>query len=250
MNEERTLVVMPTYNEAENIELVLKRLRDSVPAADILVVDDGSPDGTGDLADAAASTDTQVHVLHRTTKEGLGPAYLAGFAWGLDRGYDVLVEIDADGSHQPEQLPQLLQALSAADLVIGSRWVRGGAVVNWPLRREALSRAGSVYTRLVLGTRVRDATSGFRAYRASALREVDLSTVQSQGYCFQLDLVRRAAECGLRVTEVPITFSQRMYGASKMSGGIIAEAMANVARWGYQRRRDQVRRWWAGRRGR
>ncbi|MEV4173343.1 polyprenol monophosphomannose synthase [Nonomuraea sp. NPDC049709] len=227
----RILVVVPTYNERENVESVVGRVRAAVPGADVLVADDASPDGTGDLADALARRDPQVHVLHRPGKAGLGAAYIHGFTWGLDRAYDVLVEMDADGSHRPEELPALLAALRTADLVIGSRWVPGGRVVNWPRSRELLSRAGNAYTRAVLRLPVRDATGGYRAYRATTLKEIGLDDVESQGYCFQVDLTLRTVRAGLRVTEVPITFVERTRGASKMSRAIVVEALLRVTAW-------------------
>jgi dolichol-phosphate mannosyltransferase len=238
----RIVIVMPTYNERQNLESVAGRVRAALPAADLLVVDDNSPDGTGDLADKVAETDPQVQVMHRTDKAGLGKAYIAGFAWALERGYDVIVEMDADGSHQPEHLPSLVAALNGADLSIGSRWVPGGKVVNWPRTREALSRAANVYTRIMLGLGVRDATAGFRAYRAATLRTISLDQVESTGYCFQIDLTLRVADAGLRIVEVPITFVEREHGASKMSNSIIMEAFWRVAQWGMARRRRQLRK--------
>jgi dolichol-phosphate mannosyltransferase len=232
---------MPTYNERQNLESIAGRVRAALPEADLLVVDDSSPDGTGDIADKLAEADQQVQVMHRTEKAGLGKAYLAGFNWALERGYDVIVEMDADGSHQPEHLPSLVGALAQADLSIGSRWTRGGKVVNWPKAREALSRAANVYTRLMLGIGVHDATAGFRAYRASTLRTIGLAQVESTGYCFQIDLTLRVAEAGLRIVEIPITFTEREYGASKMSNSIILEAFWRVAQWGTQRRLRQLR---------
>lgn len=234
------LVIIPTYNESESLPVVLERLRRAVPEAHVLVADDNSPDGTGALADALAAQDDHVHVLHRAGKEGLGKAYLAGFAWGLERGYDVIVEMDADGSHRPEELPRLLAQIPHADVVLGSRWVPGGSVVNWPASRRVLSQGGSLYTRLALGIPTRDATGGYRAYRASALRELDLGTVESNGYCFQIDLLWRALQRGLVVREVPITFVEREAGTSKMSGRIVREALVNVARWGASYRWGQV----------
>ena len=228
----RTLVIIPTYNESESLPSLLERLRRAVPNADVLIADDNSPDGTGALADAFAESDPAIHVLHRPSKAGLGAAYLAGFAWGLEREYDVLVEMDADGSHRPEELPRLLALIPPADVVLGSRWVAGGSVVNWPASRRLLSRGGSLYTRLALGIPTRDATGGFRAYRASALRALDLDSVESNGYCFQIDLLWRALQRGLDVREVPITFVEREAGTSKMSGGIVREALLNVTRWG------------------
>lgn len=234
------LVIIPTYNESESLPVVLERLRRAVPEAHVLVADDNSPDGTGALADALAAQDDHVHVLHRAGKEGLGKAYLAGFAWGLERGYDVIVEMDADGSHRPEELPRLLAQIPHADVVLGSRWVPGGSVVNWPASRRVLSQGGSLYTRLALGIPTRDATGGYRAYRASALRALDLDTVESNGYCFQIDLLWRALQRGLVVREVPITFVEREAGTSKMSGRIVREALVNVARWGASYRWGQV----------
>lgn len=239
---DRCLVVIPTYNEAENLELIVDRVRGSVPRVDVLVVDDGSPDGTGAIADKLAEHDGSVHVLHRTEKAGLGAAYLAGFAWGLAAGYDVLVEMDADGSHLPEQLPRLLDALPGADLVLGARWVPGGRVVNWPRRRKWLSRGGNTYVRLALGLGLHDATGGFRAFRRTTLEGIDLPTVTSQGYCFQVDLARRSVQTGFEVVEVPITFVERVYGESKMTGDIVREALLKVTQWGVRHRWDQARR--------
>ena len=236
MPADQVLVVVPTYDERANIERLLARLRAAVPAAHVLVVDDSSPDGTGELADRVAASDDQVHVLHRTGRRGLGAAYLAGFGWGLERGYDVLVEMDADGSHQPEQLPRLLAALEDADLVLGSRWVAGGSVVNWPRSRQLLSRGGNAYVRLALGLGLRDATGGFRAFRRATLDRLDLDDVASQGYCFQVDLARRAVERGCRVVEVPIEFVERELGVSKMNGAILREALWRVTVWGLARR--------------
>jgi dolichol-phosphate mannosyltransferase len=228
----RVAVIIPTYNERGNLEPITARLRTAVPDADLLVVDDNSPDGTGEIADKLAAGDPRVHVLHRPGKGGLGAAYIAGFGWAMERGYGVLVEFDADGSHQPEQLPSLISALDSADLVIGSRWVPGGTVQNWPRSREILSRGGNTYARLMLGIKVRDATAGFRAYRASALEAIGIAGVQSQGYCFQIDLVLRVIRAGLTVTEVPITFIERTEGTSKMSRAIVAEALWRVTQWG------------------
>ncbi len=232
----RALVVIPTYDEIESLPVVVSGVRTAAPNVDILVADDNSPDGTGALADQLAASDDHVHVLHRPGKQGLGAAYLAGFAWGMERGYDVLVEMDADGSHRPEDLPRLLAALSDADLVIGSRWVDGGEVENWPRSRELLSRGGNSYTRLLLGMPVHDATAGFRAFRRSTLEAIELDTVESQGYCFQVDLTRRVVAQGLRVTEVPITFVERRLGASKMNRAIVGEALWRVTVWGVQSR--------------
>ncbi len=237
---DRVLVIIPTYNEADNLPVIVGRVRAAVPEAEILVADDNSPDGTGVIADRLADSDGHVHVLHRAGKEGLGKAYLAGFDWGLDRGYDVLVEMDADGSHQPEELPRLLEALQHADLVLGYRWVPGGSVVNWPTSRKALSRGGSLYTRIALGIRTRDATGGYRAFRAETLRDLDLATVESNGYCFQVDLLWRALQRGKVVREVPITFVEREVGTSKMSQRIVVEALTKVGGWGAQERWRQI----------
>ncbi|WP_461168663.1 polyprenol monophosphomannose synthase [Arthrobacter sp. Z1-15] len=229
----RVLTIIPTYNEIESLPKTLQRLRAAVPDSDVLIADDNSPDGTGAYADEIAAADPRVHVLHRKGKEGLGAAYIAGFRWGLERDYDVLVEMDADGSHKPEQLPLLLEAAEAgADLVIGSRWVAGGSVVNWPLHRKILSRGGSLYSRLMLGIGVRDITAGYRAFQRATLEKLDLSAVESVGYGFQVDMTFRVARLGLTIREVPITFVEREFGASKMSGNIVFEAMANVTKWG------------------
>jgi dolichol-phosphate mannosyltransferase len=239
MTTRRVLVMIPTYEERDNIERVLDRLFAAAPGVHALVVDDGSPDGTADLADARATTDPRLHVLRRTHKAGLGPAYLAAMAWGLERNYDVLVEMDADGSHPPEVLPRMIAALDGPgrpDLVIGSRWVTGGSVVNWPRSREALSRAGNGYARLVLGIEVRDATAGFRVYRADLVRRLPLSSVDSHGYCFQVDMTLRTLDAGARIVEVPIQFREREFGESKMNRGIVLEAMRRVTRWGLERR--------------
>ena len=236
-----TLVIIPTYNESENIAPIISRTRKAVPDAHILIADDNSPDGTGKLADEIASADDHVHVMHRLGKEGLGAAYLAGFEWGLNAGYEVLVEMDADGSHQPEQLPELLAALADADLVLGSRWVKGGEVVNWPKSREALSRGGNLWTRIALGIPLRDATGGYRAFRRKTLLGLGLDNVASAGYCFQVDLAWRALKAGFRVVEVPITFIEREYGDSKMSKRIVVEALVLTTSWGVAHRAKQLR---------
>lgn len=237
----RTLVVIPTFNELGSLPGTLARLRAAVPLADVLVADDASPDGTGDLADELAAADPAVHVLHRRGKEGLGPAYLAGFAWGIERGYEVLVEMDADASHRPEQLPAILEAVRrGADLAIGSRWVRGGAVHDWPVRRLLLSRGANIYVRCALGLPVRDATAGFRAYRAELLESLLDQDVASQGYCFQVDMTRRSAAQGAVIVEVPIDFDERVEGVSKMSSSIVSEALVSVTRWGVERRAQQL----------
>ncbi|WP_051721053.1 MULTISPECIES: polyprenol monophosphomannose synthase [Actinomycetes] len=240
-----TLVIIPTFNEIENLPLIVKRVHAAQPAVHILIVDDSSPDGTGELADKLASTDgaDRIHVMHRTVKDGLGAAYIAGFKWGLARDYTVLVEMDADGSHAPEQLHRLLDRLNeGADLVIGSRYVPGGTVVNWPRRREILSRGGNVYSRLALGVKIKDITGGFRAYRRHVLETLDLSSIESHGYCFQVDLGWRTVQAGFDVAEVPITFTERELGESKMSGSIVREAAFKVPRWGLTHRMAKLRR--------
>ncbi|MFF8383437.1 polyprenol monophosphomannose synthase [Streptomyces kanasensis] len=233
---ESILVIVPTYNEADNVEAIVSRVRSAVPAAHVLVADDNSPDGTGKIADELADADDHVHVLHRKGKEGLGAAYLAGFAWGIERDYDVLVEMDADGSHQPEELPRLLTALDGADLVLGSRWVPGGKVVNWPKSREFLSRGGSLYSRTLLGVPIKDVTGGYRAFRRETLQGLGMEQVASQGYCFQVDLAWRTVKAGYRVVEVPITFVERERGDSKMSRSIVVEALWRVTAWGVAHR--------------
>jgi dolichol-phosphate mannosyltransferase len=235
------LVIIPTYNERDNIVPLVKRVLNSGAAADILIVDDSSLDGTGVIADGLADLHPEIHVLHRTEKSGLGAAYLEGFGWALERGYEAIVEMDADGSHHPEYLPGMLTLLEDNDLVLGSRWVPGGKVENWPLRREILSRGGSWYTRGALGIRVADTTGGYRAFRASALRSLDLEKVESHGYCFQVDLLWRALQKGLRVVETPIIFTERTHGVSKMSGSIVRESLVKVTRWAVERRVRAVR---------
>lgn len=239
----RIVVVIPTYDEAPNLPGVIARVRTTVPEADVLVVDDDSPDGTGRIADELAAQDPHLSVLHRAGRAGLGSAYLAGFDLALDRGYDVIAEMDADGSHQPEQLPELLRALARADLVIGSRWVPGGSVVNWAVHRRLLSVGGNLYIRLLLGLRLRDATAGFRLFRAETLRALQLETVQAQGYVFQAELAFRAVRAGKRVVEVPIEFVERESGESKMTGDIVVESMVRVTGWGLAERGRQVRTW-------
>jgi dolichol-phosphate mannosyltransferase len=238
--EPRVLVIIPTYNERENVEAIIERVHASVAAAHVLVVDDASPDGTGRIADKLAEADGRVHVLHRAGKAGLGAAYIAGFDWGLREDFDVLVEMDADGSHAPEQLPRLLGALADADLVLGSRWVPGGAVVDWPRSREFISRGGNLYARLALGVQLRDITGGYRAFRREVLQGLNYAEVASQGYCFQVDLAWRAVRAGYRVVEVPISFADRERGESKMDGAIVREAFLRVAGWGARRRGQQL----------
>ncbi len=235
-------MVIPTYNEVSNLGWIVGRLRRARPEVDVLVVDDDSPDGTGKVADELAEADPQVHVLHRDAKGGLGAAYLHGFAWALDEGYDVIGEMDADGSHQPEELHLLLAALEHADLVIGSRWIPGGSVTNWPARRELLSRGGNAYVRLLLGIDVRDATAGYRLFRRATLEKIDLGQVRSAGYVFQTELVARTLRAGLTVREVPIEFVERVRGESKMSPSVATESLRRITAWGVRERVQQVRR--------
>lgn len=236
-------VMLPTYNEIENLPGMVSRLRACVPEATLLVLDDNSPDGTGALADELAAGDDSIIVMHRAGKEGLGRAYIAGLGWAREHDFTAAVQIDADGSHQPEQLPALLAAADRADVVIGSRWVPGGAVRNWPVHRKALSLGGNLFVRAALGIPIRDATAGFRVYRLSSLDSVGLHHVASQGYCFQVDLTLRAIDAGLRITEVPIEFIEREHGVSKMGTTIVREALLRVTMWGVQRRIRQGREW-------
>jgi dolichol-phosphate mannosyltransferase len=236
----RVVMVVPTYNERDNLAWLVGRLRSAVPDVDVLVVDDGSPDGTGGVADGLAADDPQVLVLHRTAKAGLGAAYLHGFRVALEAGYDVVGEMDADGSHQPEQLPLLLAALADADLVIGSRWVPGGTVVNWPWTRKVLSLGGNLYARTLLGIPVRDVTAGYRLFRRSTLERIDLDTVRSAGYIFQTDLAFRSLRAGLRVVEVPIEFVERVRGESKMSRDVALESLRRITVWGLEERRRRL----------
>jgi dolichol-phosphate mannosyltransferase len=238
----RVLVVIPTYNESDNVRGIVDRVRRAAPTVDVLIADDNSPDGTGAIADELAAADRQIHVLHRPGKQGLGAAYIAGFGWARERGYDAVVEMDADGSHAPEELPRLLDAARKADVVIGSRWVRGGTVVNWPVHRLLLSRGASLYTRIAMGLPVRDATAGYRVYRTPVLDKIEVDQVVSQGYCFQIDLTWRSYRNGLRITEVPITFAERERGASKMSSSIVREALWRVTAWGARARLASVKR--------
>lgn len=232
-----TLVLVPTYDERESLPTTLRRLLEAVPDAHVLVIDDGSPDGTGALAEELAARDPRIAVLHRTEKRGLGAAYLAGFREGLARGYDVIVEMDADGSHPPDRLPAMLDRVAAgADLAIGSRWIRGGTVLDWPLHRQALSRGANAYARLLLGIDVHDMTAGYRAYRSTILEAIDLEAIDSRGYAFQIEMTIAADDAGARIDEVPIAFAERAAGVSKMSGDIIAEALVKVTGWGVGRR--------------
>lgn len=238
----KVVIVIPTYNEAENLRWIVERTLAANPDFDVLVVDDSSPDGTGAVADQLASEDARVKVLHRTEKAGLGAAYVHGFAVALDQGYDVIGEMDADGSHQPEALPQLLAALGDADLVIGSRWIKGGRVVNWGLFRKLLSVFGNIYARLLLAIPVRDITAGFRLFRRTTLEKLDLATVRSVGYCFQTDLTLRTIRAGLVVREVPIEFVERVRGESKMSPDVAKESLRRITAWGLAERKRQLLR--------
>lgn len=236
------LVIIPTYNERANVEPLLRRLHTSLPTVHVLIVDDASPDGTGDLAEELSATDARVHVLHRGQKAGLGAAYIAGFRWGLARDYATLVEMDADGSHAPEDLPRILDAAQDTDLVLGSRYVPGGSVVNWPKHRQLLSRAANVYSKIALGVQINDITAGYRAYDRVVLEKLALDDIASHGYCFQIDLAWRTVRTGFTVVEVPITFTEREIGQSKMSRAIVWEAMRRVGLWGLCYRAEQVRR--------
>ena len=233
----RVLVITPTFNEIESLASVASHLLETVPGINLLIVDDDSPDGTGALADQLA-TNPRIQVLHRTAREGLGRAYLAGFAWALDRDYDIIVEMDADGSHPAESLPAMLDALTGGTphpgLVLGSRWIRGGSVVNWPKSREALSRAANTYARLALRVPARDITAGFRAYPSEVLRRIS-HDIHSRGYSFQIEMTLRVFDAGYPIVEVPIVFREREAGRSKMSSGIVFEAMSRVTRWGLAR---------------
>ncbi len=224
----RALICLPTYDERENLAPILAAIHASVPAVDVLVIDDNSPDGTGALADEIAARDPRVEVLHRAGKQGLGKAYLAGFAWALERGYDLVLEMDADFSHDPKYLPALLERARDADLVLGSRYVPGGGTVNWGLGRKLISRGGSLYARAILGVSVRDLTGGFKCFRREVLEAIDLASVECSGYAFQIELTFRALKRGFRVAEVPIVFADRRVGQSKMSRRIVIEAMRKV----------------------
>ena len=241
-----TLVIIPTFNERENLPLVVGRLRAAQPDVHILVVDDSSPDGTGDVADElAAEAPEQIHVLHREGKGGLWGAYRAGFAWGLERDYKVLCEMDADGSHAPEQLHLLLDAVDdGADLVIGSRYVPGGSTVNWPASRKILSRGGNLYMSALLGTGISDITAGYRAFRRDVLETLDLEGIGKEAYLFQTEIGWKAVQEGFHVVEVPITFTEREYGESKMSGSFISDSLTAVTKWGVKHRSQQLKDLW------
>jgi dolichol-phosphate mannosyltransferase len=229
------LVIIPTYNERDNLDRITSAVRSH--GYDVLIVDDDSPDGTGMIADQLAEGDDGVHVLHRNEKQGLGPAYAAGFAKGLELGAEILCEMDADFSHDPEDLPALIAAVEGgADLAIGSRYVEGGGSAGWPWYREAISRGGNTYASVMLGLHVKDATAGFRAFRDTTLRKIDPATCEASGYGFQVEMAWRTESAGLQIVEVPITFRDRIAGESKMNGRIALEAMWLVTRWGLRHR--------------
>jgi dolichol-phosphate mannosyltransferase len=239
----RPLVVIPTYNESENIERMLQRIHECLPEAGILVVDDGSPDGTADLVEAAAAGFPDAHVLRRSSKSGLGSAYRAGFAWGLERGYDAFIEIDADFSHDPAALPGLVAPVEEGfDVSIGSRYIEGGSIPNWAWHRHLLSRWGNIYASVVLGLGVADSTAGFRCYSARILRQLDLERIRAEGYGFQIEMTYRSKQHGAAITEVPISFVDRAAGESKMSSFIVVEALALVTWWGLGRLVHGLRR--------
>ncbi|MCI1217344.1 MAG: polyprenol monophosphomannose synthase [Bifidobacterium crudilactis] len=238
LSHSKVLVVMPTYNEIDNLRTTISGIFSSTRDAEVLVVDDNSPDGTGRMADFIAQGEPRLHVLHRQAKNGLGPAYLEGFHWALDRRYDVICEMDMDGSHRPLDLARMLDVMERnphVDLVIGSRRVKGGQTVNWPLLRDVISRSGSWYARRMLGLPVKDVTAGFRAYRSDLLRGIDLDGIEANGYVFQVDMTRRAHQAGARILEIPIAFIERTHGNSKMGSGIVLEAMMRVTVWGAER---------------
>jgi dolichol-phosphate mannosyltransferase len=239
----RPLVVIPTYNESENIERMVQRVHECLPEAGVLVVDDGSPDGTADLVEAAAPGYPDVHLLRRSDKSGLGSAYRAGFAWGLERGYDAFVEIDADFSHDPAALPRVVAPLAEGfDVSIGSRYVEGGSIPNWAWHRHLLSRGGNIYASVVLGLGVADSTAGYRCYSARILRQLDLDRIRAEGYGFQIEMTYRSKQHGGAITEVPISFVDRAAGESKMSSFIVVEALALVTWWGLGRLVHGLRR--------
>lgn len=230
------LILIPTYNERDNLIPFVQAVRAALPEADLLIIDDNSPDGTGSLADTCASEDPGVHVLHRPGKQGLGRAYLGGFSWALARDYSHVFEIDADFSHNPKDLPRLLAATDTADIALGCRWMAGGGVSGWPLRRLALSRFGNLYARVILGVRYHDLTGGFKCFTRKALEEIDLSRISAVGYGFQIETTWRALQAGLSVTEVPIHFTDRVDGVSKMSGHTFKEALILVWRLRFGKR--------------
>lgn len=236
------LVIIPTYNELENLPLITGRVRKAVPEVHVLIVDDNSPDGTGKVADDLAAADDHIHVIHRDGKGGLCGAYVEGFRWGLEQGYDILCEMDADGSHAPEQLHLLLDEIGkGADLVIGSRYIKGGKVVNWPKKRWLLSKGGNIYISLALGAGLSDMTAGYRAYTRELIESLDLDELSNAGYIFQVDLAWRAVSEGFDVREVPITFTEREIGYSKLDGSFVSASLKEVTKWGIEHRREQLK---------
>jgi len=231
----KVLVIMPTFNEAGNIHNAVTKLFEHNTDVDLLIVDDSSPDGTGQLADQLAKSNKRISVLHRAGKEGLGAAYIAGFRWAFERGYDYLVEMDADGSHRPEDLPKLLAVCENFDLVIGSRYVRGGKTRNWPFYRQWLSRGGNIYARIMLGSKLNDMTAGFRVFNAEFLKKFDFESINARGYSFQIEMAYRTIRSGGRAAEVPITFVEREIGVSKMSTNIVTEALLLMTKFGLRR---------------
>ena len=237
----RTLVVLPTYNEIFNVELMLRTLREVVPECHVLVVDDGSPDGTAQRARAVAAELQQIDVYERASKSGLGGAYRAGFAWGLEKGFDHMVEIDCDFSHDPKALPALLAAAKDNEVVIGSRYIKGGHIPAWALSRRLLSRGGNQYASMLLGLKVADSTSGYRVYSKSSLEKIEYQSVTADGYGFQIEMTYRARKNGASIIEVPISFKDRLRGESKMSSAIIFEALAKVTKWAIERQLTRLR---------
>lgn len=231
----KTLVIIPTYQESESIQSIIHRTLATNLNLDVLVVDDSSPDGTADLVRKMMQTNSQIHLIVNKTKNGLGQAYVAGFKWGLARDYEFFVEMDADGSHAPEQLKDILDKLEFCEVSLGSRWVNGGKIENWPISRQILSKGGNWYTRIMLKIDVKDATGGYRAYKRKVLEGIDLTSIESQGYCFQVDMVRRSLALGFKVCETPITFTEREAGNSKMSRKIVIEAFSRIGLWGLKR---------------
>jgi len=231
----KVLVIMPTFNEAGNIERATNELISHNPDVDLLIVDDNSPDGTGEIADRLALDSRKISVLHRKGKEGLGAAYIAGFKYAIEAGYDFIVEMDADGSHRSQDLPKLLAVCESNDLVIGSRYVRGGKTMNWPLHRQWLSRGGNLYAKLMLGSKLNDMTAGFRVFRVSFLESMDLETINARGYSFQIEMAYRTIRSAAKAVEVPITFVEREIGESKMSSSIVLEALLLMTKFGLKR---------------
>ncbi|MGA0733826.1 MAG: polyprenol monophosphomannose synthase [Candidatus Nanopelagicales bacterium] len=231
----KTLIIIPTYQESENIISILERVQAANPEANVLVVDDSSPDGTGQIVERLMKSNPKIRLLTNSVKGGLGKAYVKGFKWGLSKDFDIFVEMDADGSHAPEQLPSILKNLDECDVSLGSRWVPGGRIENWPISRQILSKGGNLYTRLMLGFKVKDATGGYRAYKRKVLETIDLDSIESQGYCFQVDMVRRSLAFGFKVCETPIVFTEREAGNSKMSRQIVIEAFTRIGFWGLKR---------------